>query len=423
MKSVECLSEYERIIKSSSTSEHVFDDVLGWIQARREDWSDDRIRIGLVGDTSSGKSTLINAIIGKDILSSSVVPSSGVLVCCTYGSKEEIVVHFLNGSEQILKDDDFCTDKLQEYSDERYNVGNKKGVSSIELRSPNLGLGKDLIIIDSPGLNAYGLETHERITLDTLIPTIDICVYVTTVKVNSDSSTLSVLNAVAEYKCSIIIVQNKKDAINASPSGDKDKNQVAKDHIERIRRIIDRSDIKEKKNVPIIQVSAINALRWKTGRSGSVDDAFYSDTGFDSFICALKNEIAAHRPSIETTRMLSIGISIRELVNELTSSINSLEILDMKPDIRDYDSQINEIRSYAETAKKIANDLSDQITNDSGLFYDPSDLPINQNNVQYWFGLANIMINKSNASVSEYLRNTYENIDRFCRYVNYRNKW
>ncbi|PWJ69475.1 small GTP-binding protein [Ruminococcaceae bacterium R-25] len=364
MKSVECLAEYEKVLMTNVTSQNMFEDVLRWIHARHDDWMDDRIRIGLVGDTSSGKSTLINAILGKDILSSSVVPSSGVLVCCTKGPEESIVVHFVDGHSEVLKGKDYSKKKLQEYSDERYNRGNIKGVSSIELQTPNLNIGEDVILIDSPGLNAYGLAAHERITLDTLLPTIDICVYVTTVKVSSDANTLAVLNSVALYKCPIIIVQNKIDSINASPSGDKDKSQVAKDHVVRLRRIVDRSLIRDKKTVPIIQLSAIKALESKSGIDKKIkeNNPSLSDSGFEHFIGMLKNQLDNYRPYIESVRLSSISQSIVSLSEEIGGSVNAMEIIESPIDDKDYDSMIAEIDSFIELSLKDVDNMMKSIS-------------------------------------------------------------
>lgn len=399
----------------------MFEDVLSWIHDRYDDWMDDRIRIGLVGDTSSGKSTLVNAILGKEILSSSVVPSSGVLVCCTKGPDEAIIIHFIDGHTKILKGKDYSKESLQEYSDERYNSGNSKGVSSIELQTPNLNIGEDVILIDSPGLNAYGLDAHERITLDTLLPTIDICIYVTTVKVNSDANTLAVLNSVALYNCPIVIVQNKIDSINASPSGDKDKRQVAKDHIERLRRIVDRSSIKEKEMVQIVQLSAINALKSKCDTNdakGEASDSTVSDSGFEYFIGTLQKQLDNYRPHIESTRLFSIIQSIESLSKEISLSVNAVEIAESPVETKDYDSMILEIGLCIELTQSDAEKMMQKIVADIDSIIKKIGKTINVNNARSYISLAEQIIDNSNSKVSDFYQNTYEKILKYCAYAN-----
>ncbi|HNZ66624.1 MAG TPA: dynamin family protein, partial [Planctomycetota bacterium] len=53
-----------------------------WFEDRLTDWGKTAIRIGLVGITSAGKSTFINAMAGEDILPRGAQPTSGVLVIC-----------------------------------------------------------------------------------------------------------------------------------------------------------------------------------------------------------------------------------------------------------------------------------------------------------------------------------------------------
>lgn len=196
MKSVFALEKFQQIIQQEPTYTNFCESELSWIENRKLDWSTDRIRVGVIGVTSSGKSTLINAILGTDILSSAIAPSSGQLVCCSYGDKPEIIIRFEDGTEQKLSGKKFSRDILQEFSDERFNPKNEKGVLSIELTSPLFDFGKDVLLVDSPGLDAFGLEAHERLTLESLVPTIDACIYVTTMKTNSDRKTLEILNTV-----------------------------------------------------------------------------------------------------------------------------------------------------------------------------------------------------------------------------------
>ena len=138
MKSVVALEEFQKIIQRDPANISFCESELSWIENRKTDWSSDRIRVGVIGVTSSGKSTLINAILGTDILSSAIAPSSGQLVCCSYGEKSEIIIHFEDGTEQKLSGKKYKRDILQQYSDERYNAKNEKGVLSIELTSVGL---------------------------------------------------------------------------------------------------------------------------------------------------------------------------------------------------------------------------------------------------------------------------------------------
>ena len=85
------------------------------------------------------------------------------MVCCSYGEKAEITIRFENGTEQKFSGKQFGRDILQEFSDERYNPQNQKGVLNIELTSPLFDFGKDVLLVDSPGLDAFGLEAHERL--------------------------------------------------------------------------------------------------------------------------------------------------------------------------------------------------------------------------------------------------------------------
>lgn len=210
-----------------------------------------------------------------------------------------------------MRGEQFSCEKLMQFSDERFNPHNEKGVLSIELTSPQFDLGKDVLLIDSPGLDAFGLESHEKLTLESLVPTIDACIYVTTMKTNSDKKTREILNIVARYQCPIVIVQNMLDAVRPSPGGDKTSEQVALDHRKRVQRILDQSDITDKGSVRIIQISAEYAKQW---RSCSVSEdktdalkAHYVQSNYEAFVKAASNILEVQRPRIERQRLLGIA--------------------------------------------------------------------------------------------------------------------
>ena len=220
----------------------------------------------------------------------------------------------------------FSCEKLMQFSDERFNPKNEKGVLSIELTSPQFDLGKDVLLIDSPGLDAFGLESHEKLTLESLVPTIDACIYVTTMKTNSDKKTREILNIVARYQCPIVIVQNMLDAVRPSPSGDKTSEQVALDHRKRVQRILDESDITDKDSVRIIQISAEYAKQW---RSCSVSEdkiaelkAHYMQSNYEAFVKAVSHILEVQRPRIERQRLLGIAGQMRNAADSIKEKLN-----------------------------------------------------------------------------------------------------
>lgn len=307
LSSKEALQDFQQIIAADPNLEEFCASEQSWIKSRRQDWERDRIRVGVIGVTSSGKSTLVNAILGRQLLSSAVAPSSGQLVCCSHGKEEAATVRFLNGQTKKLSGKGL-EEELCQYSDERSNPKNSKGVLNIELSTPAFDLGKDVLLIDSPGLDAYGLEAHEKLTLESLVPTVDACIYVTTTKQNSDRKTKNVLDIVAKYRCPIIIVQNMLDAVMASPSGDKSREQVAQEHKLRVQRIIDRSDIEDKKSVKIIQMSAKFAVPWRCHlvERGANEKQRYLESRYPQFRDSVRSILAHQRPRIERQRLRTI---------------------------------------------------------------------------------------------------------------------
>lgn len=329
MTGIELIDQILNILKSSDTIER-YESVISRFEQRKEQWSKNKIRIGVIGVTSSGKSTMINSILGDKILSMAVRPSSSQLVSCSQSKEKIAKVFFENQKVITLKGRMLNETNIKKYSDENYNSKNKEKVVQIELSTPAFELGKDVVLIDSPGLDAYGLENHEALTMEVLLPTIDVCIFVTTLKNNSDEKMRVVLNLIAKYNCQILIVQNMLDSLQASVDGKKNVKEVALEHRNRVQRIIDNSNIKNKKSVKIVQISAIEALdaRCDNKLSDKEKHTLLEKSNYKILVEEVKEMLKRERPNIENQRLTLVKEDVEKIINEAKEDIQKKTSMD-----------------------------------------------------------------------------------------------
>ena len=268
-----------------------------------------RYRLGVIGVTSSGKSTMINSLLGEFLLPAVARPSSSQLVSCFRSKTRNATIYFENGKSQSFTNRLLTPKIIERYGDEAFNVKNREKVKQIEISTPEFPFNENLILTDSPGLDAYGYEGHEQLTMNSLLPTIDFCIFLTTCKTNSDEKTLNVLNTVAEYDKPVIIVQNMIDSLQPSLDGKKTVADVAQDHRVRIERIVSRSNIKDKSKVHIVQISAINALQARIKK----DKDLLSESNYKKLIEVVNTTFSQVRPMVEGNRLLILKKEITRI--------------------------------------------------------------------------------------------------------------
>lgn len=130
---------------------------------------DKEFRLAVVGQFSSGKSTFINAIIGKDILSHTLSETTATItrivnVAAGDSRARTGLITFRNGaSPKVLRD----FSELRTYTtkqSETYEVA--RDIESVELYVPFLHDDTPLVIVDTPGLNGLAdleLQTYELV--------------------------------------------------------------------------------------------------------------------------------------------------------------------------------------------------------------------------------------------------------------------
>ncbi len=120
------------------------------------DEKDKTIHIAVLGQFKSGKSSLINSIIGENILPVGVVPVTAIVTSLQYGAAPKAIIHFTNGNSINIG-----IDELQQYVTEKHNPDNKLKVAIAIVEHPALNGFKKVSIIDTPGLGSFYRHNSE----------------------------------------------------------------------------------------------------------------------------------------------------------------------------------------------------------------------------------------------------------------------
>jgi GTPase SAR1 family protein len=120
--------------------------------------------IGIFGLIKRGKSTLLNALIGREVSSMHVTPETAVPVYVSYGDTPEATVHFADGTSRCV-----AVDEVHRFTSQKANAGNHLGVTFVEQQVPVGFLRNGTRLIDTPGMDdAEADEVYTERTLQEL---------------------------------------------------------------------------------------------------------------------------------------------------------------------------------------------------------------------------------------------------------------
>ena len=117
--------------------------------------------VPILGTQGMGKSTMINAILGEDILPSEADETTCVPVEIRYGPKPKGIVRFLDDKPETPVN---TKTELSEFVDNNFNPGNEKRVSHIVLYRDYALLKTGLVIVDLPGVGSLTKANEETTT-------------------------------------------------------------------------------------------------------------------------------------------------------------------------------------------------------------------------------------------------------------------
>lgn len=256
------------------------------------------LTVGVLGITSSGKSSLINAMMGERLLPEETRATTNVTVLCRKGGLRAVDVSYEDGRSERLFGEALTLQRLEELTTERRNPGNERGVSRIEWTSPGAALPQGLALVDTPGLDACELPRHSELVLRRILPTLDIVLYVSSIRSPFKAVDLELAQTVLEANQRMILLLTQIDLERDDTEGGRvvlSRDQKLAASIREFREGAARSARSE---CPIIPISSKLALKHFYDRN-SVE---WRGSNFD----ALLNQMALFRE-----HLIRHGVSLR----------------------------------------------------------------------------------------------------------------
>ncbi len=169
--------------------------------------ADDRFYLTVVGQFSRGKSTLMNAILGKDYLPSGIVPITSAVTAVSYGTRERVVLRTV-GSNLTSE---IWIHELADFITERTNPGNRKRIEMAEVQVPVEILQRGFFLVDTPGLGS-AVRENTATTLN-FLPSADAIVFVTSCDAPLTAGELGYLRQCRSSVRQLFVVVNKMDLV------------------------------------------------------------------------------------------------------------------------------------------------------------------------------------------------------------------
>ena len=296
LKKVEQKNDYTQIIQElQNISENEFiknhsvfsDDLLKIIQRI----SDLSFNMAIVGEFSSGKSTFLNALIGKDILKHGAKETTATITeivnIADCKANDLFDVNYLDGNFEK----DLPLELLEEYSSTssiNHSVANE--IERVTIKTHVIDSEYPVSFIDTPGLN--GVADHHKAKTIEQVKQAHACIYLLQVRGISQSD-INFIRYISNYQHNIIFVQNFIDELKELEGENPEEKIAEQKRILKEKVFYDFPQIK----YDIVGISARKALiardeTIKEYNKKNIDDVcrerLYAESRFDDVISLIE---------------------------------------------------------------------------------------------------------------------------------------
>ena len=231
-----------------------YDDLTNGLRLIKRDLDSDEYRITIIGEFSTGKSTFLNALMGRDILPHGVEETTATVtyihnVKTDSPNRNKVKVHFNNPN---IKDIEFdikdSSSKFIEFATAKSNRNVVEDIESVDVYLNFMGNEENVVLVDTPGLNGMAKGMRE-ITLRELERShANIFLFGTEGVKASDKDTIG---SIYREDFTYFFIMNQIDRLIEEEPGKR---------IEKFREEIEKNITKGKKPKHVFGVSSLMAL-------------------------------------------------------------------------------------------------------------------------------------------------------------------
>lgn len=299
--------------------------------------------IGVVATVSSGKSTLVNAMLHKRILPAKNKATTAVVTkIFNEKSKKEFTVSANDKDGICVCDNEIATYDIIDKLNNAENIKDLKLYGSI----PNIkGYGLKVVLNDTPGPNNSEDEKHRALTYElinkTYKPMILYILDATKLKVDDDKKLLQYISekmkdSGVQSKDRFIFVLNKADALDPESQDGESAEEAIKD----LRKYLKNFEINNPKIFPV-SAKLSSFIRSKENLSKKEED--FLNTNIDDFISSEKRHLHKFASLSNEGRR-----KVEELIQKAKDSNDRFALADIYSGVPALEIAINEyLEKYA----------------------------------------------------------------------------
>jgi GTP-binding protein EngB required for normal cell division len=198
---IELLKKLEHVITQQGLV-----DYRGRLSAILDRVESKSFEIALFGRVSSGKSSLLNHIVGIDILPVGVNPITAVPTRIVFGPAPRLLVRTAGQNVET-----FAVERIGEFVTEQQNPANRKRVERLAVEFPSTRLKDGVVLVDTPGLGSLASAGAAQ-TL-AYLPRCDLGVVLIDAGSTLTTEDLSTLQALHEAAIETIVLLSKADLL------------------------------------------------------------------------------------------------------------------------------------------------------------------------------------------------------------------
>ncbi len=170
------------------------------------------LSVALVGQFKRGKTSLLNALVGEEILPTGVLPLTAMVTQVRWGEALRVTVRLQDGSEVEVS-----RDEIPLYATEVGNPKNIRGVRDILVNYPAELLANGIELVDTPGIGS--IWAHNTNVATEYLPWVDVALFVVSPDPPITDVERQFLEDARQHAGKVLVVLSKSDLL---PSADLD---------------------------------------------------------------------------------------------------------------------------------------------------------------------------------------------------------